>query len=95
LATVLQIEDYWGDDRNPYQHNSGDTIARMNLDYWEEQIKATLVTAAYLAVPITVTYTEQVYLPVVLRSFPGQEDLRQPKPRASGCFRCRLLRAPR
>jgi hypothetical protein len=24
----------------------------MNLDYWEEQIKATLVTAAYLAVPL-------------------------------------------
>jgi hypothetical protein len=27
----------------------------MNLDYWEEQIKATLVTAAHLAVPVEFT----------------------------------------
>jgi hypothetical protein len=52
LATVLQIEDFWGADKNPYYHAPGDTMAHMNLDYWEEQIKATLVTAAHLAVPV-------------------------------------------
>jgi hypothetical protein len=52
----------------------------MNLAYWEEQIKATLVTAAHLAVPVTypVTYTERVYLPALFRSYRGQEDLDQP-----------------
>jgi hypothetical protein len=48
---VLQIEDHW-DEPNPYYHEPGDTIAHMNLDYWEEQIRATLVTAAHLAVPL-------------------------------------------
>jgi len=57
LPTVLQIEDHWGDDANPYYHTPGDTMAHMNLDYWEEQIKATLVTAAHLAVPVMHGFT--------------------------------------
>jgi hypothetical protein len=32
-------------------------MAHMNLDYWEEQIKATLVTAAHLAVPVEYGFT--------------------------------------
>jgi hypothetical protein len=32
-------------------------MAHMNLDYWEEQIKATLVTAAHLAVPVDYAFT--------------------------------------
>jgi hypothetical protein len=35
----------------------------MNLAYWEEQIKATVASAAYLAVPMT---GAQIYLPIVL-----------------------------
>jgi hypothetical protein len=65
-VTVVQIEDYWGDDKNPYYHTPEDTVAHMNLDYWEEQIKATLVTAAHLAVPVELGRVP-VYLPIVLR----------------------------
>jgi hypothetical protein len=53
---VLQIEDHWG-DTYPYYHSPEDTIAHMTLDYWEEQIKATLVTAAHLAVPVEYGFT--------------------------------------
>jgi hypothetical protein len=63
-------------------------MAHMNLDYWEEQINATLVTAAHLAVPIT--NKERVYLPVLLRSYREQEEP-EPNPGKSGCFRDRAL----
>ena len=63
-------------------------MAHMNLDYWEEQIKATLVTAAHLAVPID--NKERVYLPVLLRSYREQEEL-ESNPGTSGCFRDRAL----
>lgn len=46
-------EDYWGDDKNPYQHNPGDTLVHITLDYWDEQIKATIAMAAQLAVQVT------------------------------------------
>jgi len=39
----------------------------MNLDYWEEQMKATIATAAYLAVPVP--WTAEVYLPVILKAY--------------------------
>ena len=39
-------EDYWGDDKNPYQHNPGDTNVHITLDYWDEQIKATTQNAS-------------------------------------------------
>jgi len=32
-------------------HTPKDKISNMNLDYWMEQIKATTVTAAHLAIP--------------------------------------------
>ena len=48
----------------------------MHLDYWEEQIKATLVTAAHLAVPIICT--ERIYLPMLVRSYQGQGELNHP-----------------
>ena len=41
-------------------------MAHMNLDSWEEPIKATLVTAAHLAVPVELG-ERRVYLPIVLR----------------------------
>jgi len=48
----LQIQDYNNGERNPYNHTTQDTIAHMNLDYWFEQIKATVAIAAQLVVPI-------------------------------------------
>jgi hypothetical protein len=38
----------------------------MNLAYWEEQIKATVASAAHLAVPVELGGV-RVYLPIVLR----------------------------
>jgi hypothetical protein len=48
----LQIENYETGERNPYYHKEQDIIANMNLDYWLEQMKATVAIAARLAVPI-------------------------------------------
>jgi len=62
----LQIEDFW-DEGNPYYHKPEDTIAAMNLNYWEEQIKATLVTAAHLAVPVAAK--SKVYMPVIIKAY--------------------------
>ncbi len=58
----LQIENYFEGERNPYYHTPQDSIAHMNLDYWLEQVKATVAIAAHLAIPVT---AEKVYLPVV------------------------------
>jgi hypothetical protein len=38
----------------------------MNLDYWEEHIRATVATAAHLAVPVNMEYTV-VYFPIILK----------------------------
>jgi hypothetical protein len=66
LPTVLQIENR-EDEYNPYVHSPQDNIAHMNLDYWEEQIKATIASAAHLAVPVTCT--KHAYLPMVARYY--------------------------
>jgi hypothetical protein len=64
----LQIQNYEG-ERNPYNHTTQDSIARMNLDYWLEQMKATTAIAAHLAVPITVASTiEYIYLPIIIKA---------------------------
>jgi hypothetical protein len=65
----------------------------MNLDYWEEQIKATIASAAHLAVPVT--STEELYLPALFRSFGGQEDLDQLNTETSSGFRWQALREGR
>jgi len=88
LPTVLQIENR-EDEYNPYVHSPEDNIAHMNLDYWEEQIKATIAITAHLAVPVT--YTEQVYFPVLFRSYRGQEDLDTPSTISSSRFRCQTV----
>jgi hypothetical protein len=54
------------DEFNPYCHTPGDTIAHMNLDYWEEQIKATIAIAAYLAIPVIEKV--RVYLTVIMKA---------------------------
>jgi len=48
IPTVLQVQSYEG-ERNPHMHSPQDDIANMNLDYWLEQIKATIAIAAQLA----------------------------------------------
>lgn len=66
ITTVLQIEDY-ENDKNPYYNSTGDTISHMNLDYWEEQTKASLIFAAYLLTPIGFE-PNNIYLPVIIDS---------------------------
>jgi len=39
----------------------------MNLDYWEEQIKASIATTAHLAVPLPAA--ELIYLPLIVRAY--------------------------
>ena len=46
-------------------HTPQDEIAQLNLDYWLEQVKATVAIAAHLAVPVPL---EQVYLPLVVNA---------------------------
>jgi hypothetical protein len=53
MATGLQIQDFDG-EHNPYNHTSEDSIAHMNLDYWLEQVEATIAIAARMAVPVVV-----------------------------------------
>jgi hypothetical protein len=52
LATALQIQNYDGGERNPYNHLPEDTLAHMNVDYWVEQMKATIAIALQLAGPL-------------------------------------------
>ncbi len=51
MTTGLQIQNYKKGELNPYNHTAQDTIDHMNLDYWFEQIKATVAIAAQLVVP--------------------------------------------
>lgn len=46
-------------------HTPQDEIAHMNLDYWLEQIRATVAIAAHLAVPIEF---KQVYSPLLMKA---------------------------
>jgi hypothetical protein len=48
-------------------HTPQDSIAHMNLDYWLEQMKATVAIAAHLAVPIPLD--RKVYLPVIMKAY--------------------------
>ncbi len=52
MTTALQIEDYEEGERNPYNHLPEDTIAHLNIDYWVEQMKATVAIAIQLAGPV-------------------------------------------
>jgi hypothetical protein len=49
LAAIHQIEQYDEGERNPYYHSQKDTVEHMNIDYWVEQIKATIAVTATLA----------------------------------------------
>jgi hypothetical protein len=42
-------------EKNPYYHSPQDTIAHMDLDYWTEQMKATVAIVAHLAISATAT----------------------------------------
>ncbi len=70
IASGVQIEDYHA-ERNPYDHTAQDSMARMNLEYWQEQMKAAAAIAAQLAVPVTIspaepiTMTHKAYFPVL------------------------------
>lgn len=66
ITTVLQIEDY-ENDKNPYYNTTGDSIAHMNLGYWEEQIKASVIFAAHLLTPLGLE-PKKIYLPAVFES---------------------------
>jgi hypothetical protein len=49
----LQIQAY-NSERNPTNHSAGDSIDRMDLDYWAEQIKATVAIVGTYAIPVAV-----------------------------------------
>ncbi len=49
VAVTHQIENYYDGERNPYYHTSQDSLDHMSLDYWWEQVKATVVATAELA----------------------------------------------
>lgn len=49
---MLQIEELSG-DFNPYYHGPGDTIAHMDLDYWEAQMRALVASMAVLTEPFS------------------------------------------
>jgi hypothetical protein len=68
IRSVLQIEDM-ENEFNPYYHSPEDSIAHMNLDYWTEQIKATVAIIAHLAVPVTVEGGTFCYLPMVMKAY--------------------------
>ena len=52
-AATLAIENFFDDsrprDRNPWYHNSGDTLSRVDLDYVQRYARAALATLAELA----------------------------------------------
>jgi hypothetical protein len=52
IPTALQIQNFDGGERNPYDHSPQDTISNMNITYWLEQIKATIAIATQLVGPI-------------------------------------------
>ncbi len=52
LAVTHQIENYFDGEMNPYYHTSQDNLAHLSLDYWWEQVKATIVTAAEVSGPV-------------------------------------------
>lgn len=66
ITTVLQIEDY-ENDKNPYYNSTGDTIAHMDLDYWEEHIKASLIFVVHLLTPLELE-PNSIFLPVIIDS---------------------------
>jgi hypothetical protein len=51
---VVQIQNYKheGKDRNPYNHTAGDRMSYINPDYFLEQVRATVLFAARLVVPL-------------------------------------------
>ncbi len=64
IPTSLQIENYEV-ERNPYYHGTGDRVAKINLDYWLEQMKATTAIAAHLAGPMALKW--EAVVPMVVK----------------------------
>ena len=64
ITTILQIEDY-EHDKNPFYNTTGGNIAHMDLDYWIEQIKASIIFAAHLLTPLN-SEPRKIYLPVIV-----------------------------
>jgi aminopeptidase-like protein len=60
----VQIQNYHG-EINPYNHTTRDSLAYINPDYLLEQMKATVIFAAHLAV--LSAHQNVVYLPLIFR----------------------------
>ncbi len=63
IPTGLQIEARESEGVNQYNHTPQDTVATMDIDYWNEQMKATLAVVAHLAVPVQ--EGSKTYLPEI------------------------------
>jgi hypothetical protein len=48
-TAILGIEDYDGDDFNPYYHTSNDLLEHLDLDYYTDFVKASLATFAHMS----------------------------------------------
>jgi len=49
-------------------HTEHDSIGYMNLDYWNEQIKASIAIGAQLADPVILNLANPVYIPYIAKS---------------------------
>lgn len=65
-------------------HTSQDTSAHLNLDYWLEQVKATVAVVAHLAVPYQSTpdLTHHLYLPLISSGSDERQFLKERVERA-------------
>ena len=60
--SVTAIEDW--DEGHPYYHTGNDTLSTLNLTFFTNFVKASVGTAAHLAMPMD----NKIYLPLILKS---------------------------
>jgi hypothetical protein len=63
--SITAIEDFGDQEENPYYHTVNDTLQTLNLSYFTSLVKASVGTAATLAMPIEVVMGEKIYLPLI------------------------------
>ncbi|MCI0476948.1 MAG: M28 family metallopeptidase [Anaerolineales bacterium] len=69
FAGVLAIEDD-DDDFNPNYHTTSDRLSTLNLTYFTNFVKASVGTAAHLALPLPALKPWIIFAPIILRNAP-------------------------
>lgn len=67
FAGIMAIEDDY-DDFNPNYHTTSDRLATLDLAYFTNFVKASVGTAAHLALPTSAS--RKTFLPIILRDAP-------------------------